>query len=175
MGIKYVVRVRPKLSLSVTGLVVCAIIVVPISLLLFWYNPASDSWRWIIALDIILTALSIGVLVRQLTVFVAVAKDSLIGNGIFSPLLSVKIADVRRVVLARVYSRSSSETSIQFVALNAKGECLFRMRGAYWHDHDLHAVAGALGVEVKSDDTPLSAAEFFETYPRSRYWFERAR
>ena len=174
MGIDYVLRVRPKPSLSVTGFAVSAIILVPLSLLLLWYAGTNGAWRWIVAVDAALTVLSVSVLVRQLTVFVAVTKDSLIGNGIFSRLVSVKLADIRKIVLARVYTRHSSETSVQFVALDADGNCVFRMRGSYWHSNDLRAVASAVGVQVKSDDTPLNAPEFFEAYPRSRYWFERA-
>ncbi|MDQ1569772.1 MAG: hypothetical protein QOF79_446 [Actinomycetota bacterium] len=174
MGIRYVVRVRPKLSLSVTGVVVIAVIMIPISLVLVWYDPLNGAWKWIVAVDLVLTAFSVAALVRQLNVFVAITGDSLIGNGIFSPLVSVKLADIRRVVLARMYSRHSSDSSVQFVALDAEGRCLFRMRGGYWHSKDLDSLACAVGVEVRSHDDPLIAQEFFETYPRSRYWFERA-
>jgi hypothetical protein len=157
----------------VTGVVVFVIIVVPLSLVLYWYSAQPSAWKWVVAVDIVLLVACLLTLLRQSTVFVAVMKTRLTGNGIFSRVVSVERSRIVRVVLAPVYNRNSSDTSIQFMALDSNGGCLFRMRGTFWHEPDLLAVAKALGVDVLRNDSPLSSAEFFDAYPGSRYWFER--
>lgn len=170
------IRIRPKFSLSVTAVVSFLVIMVPVSAILYWYAFTGDSGLpWVVALDVIVSLACLAVLIRQMFVATTVADGILSGNGIFSGRVSVPISEIKRVELVRVYARNSPDTSIQFMALDASGACLYRLRGGYWHERDLTALAAALSVETHTHPTPLAGADFFEQYPRSRYWFERTR
>jgi hypothetical protein len=171
----HVLLVRPKRSLLVTAVVTSLALTTPLFAVLYWYTALHDGWHWVLATHIVIVVLCLLTLWRQTTVFVALTSDRLTGNGIFSRTVSVAISEVSGVALASVYDHDSAETTVQFVALDSSGRCRFRMRGQYWHLHDLERVATALGVPVSTDLPPLTDAEFFTSYPGSRYWFEPAR
>jgi hypothetical protein len=171
----YVVRVRPKTSLSRTGATTFFALTIPIFAVLYWYNAPVNKWQWVLSLQVVLFGLFIGILIRQSRVFTGVTEHALIGNGIFSPSKQVELANLCSVVLARVYHRDSAETSIQFLANDGSGIAQFRMRGEFWHEDDLRAVVAALGVVNVIENGPFSREEFFARHPGSRYWFERKR
>ena len=170
----YALIVRPKRSLLMTSVWTSLALTIPPFAVLYWYT-AGGLWRLVLVAQIVIVVLCLLTLLRQTRVFVALTADRLLGNGIFSRTVSVAISDVRRVALVPVYARDSSDTTIQFVALDARGRCIFRMRGLYWHREDLDRVAAALRVPITTKLDPLTGAEFFEAYPGSRYWFERSR
>ncbi|NEM92150.1 hypothetical protein [Galbitalea soli] len=169
------VVVRPKRSLLTTAVVTYVAITVPVFAVAYWYTAAVGGWEWILVLHILLALACLATLLRQTRVFAAVSGELVSGNGIFSRTQSVPRSAIARVVLARVYARDSSERTIQLVALDAGGRCLFRLRGQYWAREDLDTFAGAIGCQVVHAGAPLSQGEFFTTYPGSRYWFERGR
>lgn len=171
----YALIVRPKRSLLMTSVWTSLALTTPPFAVLYWYTANGGLWRLVLATHIVIVVLCLLTLLRQTRVFVALTVDRLVGNGIFSRTVSVAISDVRQVVLVPVYARDSSDTTIQFVALDAQARCVFRMRGLYWHREDLDRVAAALRVPVVTNLDPLTGAEFFEAYPNSRYWFERRR
>jgi hypothetical protein len=170
-----VLRVHPKRSLSITAVVTYFVLTTPLFAVLYWYTAASGNWGWLLAVHLALAIACLLTLWRQSRVFAAVTDERLIGNGIFSRVSWVPRADIRRVVLVRVYARDSSDSSVQFLALDGHGDSRFRLRGAYWHDSDLEALTAAIGRDVTRVPAPLSQAEFFAEYPGARYWFERAR
>jgi hypothetical protein len=170
----YSVHVRPKISLALTAVVTFFAVTVPIFAVLYWYTAASGTWRWVLGAHILIAIVCLLILLRQMRVFVAVSESALLGNGIFSRLVTVDRAKIDRIVLANVYARASPESTVQFVALDERGHCLFRLRGAYWHPGDIESVAAALGVGAPARTAPLAPPEFFRDYPGSRYWFERA-
>jgi hypothetical protein len=170
----FVVRVRPKRSLSLTGSAAFFVLTIPVFAVLYWYTASSGTWNYTLALHLIVLLLFALTLARQSRVFTAVSQVELMGNGIFSPLKQVPLHRIRSVALAPVYGRDSSETSIQFTVLDKDGQCLFRMRGEFWHDHDLYATAEALGVIQLTGIPAMTRQDYFVRYPGSRYWFERS-
>lgn len=169
-------RVRPKKSLSATAFVSYLVIMVPVSAILYWYAfTGGYGWRWVVLLDVVVSLACLATLIRQTFVFASVTDEALAGNGIFSPVVTVPLSDIKRVVLVRMYHRNSPDTSVQFMALDGDGHCLFRLRGSYWHERDLNEIAAALSVEIHEHPGPLASPELFEQFPRSRYWFERTR
>lgn len=171
----YALIVRPRRSLLSTAVWTSLVLTTPPFAVLYWYTAPSGGWRILLAAHILIVVLCLLTLLRQTKVFVALTADRLVGNGIFSRVVSVPISEVRRVALVPVYGRDSSDTTIQFVAMDARAHCVFRMRGLYWHREDLDRVAAALKVPVVTDVDPLTGSEFFGAYPNSRYWFESAR
>jgi hypothetical protein len=169
----YLLRVRPKRSLSTTAIITFFALTIPVFAVLYWYTAPLHAVRWVLGAHIVIALLCLVTLFRQSTVFAALTKDQLVGNGIFSPTVSVPRSRIRSVALAQVYGRESSEISTQFAALDDKGNCVFRMRGEFWHDDDLRTLATALNVGKVEETPPLSREEFYAKYQGSRYWFER--
>jgi hypothetical protein len=169
----YLLRVRPKRSLSTTAIITFFALTFPVFAVLYWLFAYMGGWRTVLLIHVILAVLCLVTLWRQSRVFAALTTDQLVGNGIFSRTVSVTRSGIRGVVLAKVYGRDSSETSIQFAALDAAGKCVFRMRGEFWHDNDLLALATALNVGTVKQTAPLARSEFFAQFPGSKYWFER--
>ena len=46
------------------------------------------------------------------------------------------------------------------------------MRGLFWHQRDMRAIADALGRELTIRPDPMTTTEFLATYPGSAFWFE---
>jgi hypothetical protein len=168
------VLVRPKARLTVLGVLTFVLTVLPLFAVLYWYTAAFDIWRQLLALQLALFVASMAALLRQRRVFTEVADGVLRGNGIFSRTAAVPLEEINLVVMVPVYRNHPNETTIQFLAVGDHNETLFRMRGQFWYDEDFRAVSAAIGKPVRIEQTALTEREFFEQYPGSAYWFERA-
>lgn len=166
------VCVRPKRSLITTAAVSFLVLTTPLFGVVYWYTAPAGAVPTILS-NIALAILCLLLLIRQSRVFTSVTAEAITARGFFSSRTSIPLVKVARVVLAEVYVGHSPETSTQLVALNAEGECLYRLRGTYWHRSDLTAVAQAISRPLTIEEEALSTKEFFEQYPGSRYWFER--
>ncbi len=164
--------VRPRRSILWTALVSFAVTTLPVFGALYWFTAGLDEWPHLLLTQVLLTMACALVLWRQTTVFSASTGTHLVGRGIFSPLVSVPLAEIRHVVLADVYGHDGTDSSTQFLALDAHGRCRFRLRGQFYHDHDLERLADSLGVHVERDPDLHSARELFARYPGSAFWFE---
>ncbi len=168
-------RVRPKTSLLSNAFASIILGTTPVFAVAYWFASSRGG------LDIALLAhaivLTVGLLLlwRQLSVFCAVTDDELIGNGIFSPLVRVKLADIRRVQLVPTYVGASPEPIMQLLATGDDGRRVFRMRGNFWRDDDLRALAAALPVPLEEVHDAMSARDFFRAHPGAAYWFEHRR
>ena len=109
---------------------------------------------------------------RQLTVFSAVTETELIGRGIFSPMIRVPLEKIAAVHLVETYVGQAPESVTQLLVTDDEGKRLFRMRGNFYQDGDLKAIAAALPVKAQIASEPIGITEFFRTYPGSAYWFE---
>src|SRR5690606_22022422 len=109
---------------------------------------------------------------RQLRVFCAVENGELIGNGIFTTLVRVPFARIRRVQLIPTYLGAAADPVLQLLVTGDDGRRLFRMRGTYWHTADLRALAAALPVPVEETRDPISMREFFTARPGAASWYE---
>jgi hypothetical protein len=171
----YSLRVRPKPSLSRNAIVVFLVTSIPVFGVLYWYAAAAPVWQRLV--DAVYLTVAVACLItmwRQSRVFTGVTSTELVGNGIFSPTESVRLDTIDRVVLVPIFRSHPTETTVQLVALSVDGDCLFRMRGGYWHTTDLTALATAIGRPVVGEQTAISEEDFFAAYPGSAYWFERS-
>ncbi len=167
-----VVRVAPRRSLLVSGLVSILLVLLPISALLYWFAGPRGQGGWVALAQAIVVGASLTMLFRQLTVDTVVADGELRGRGIFSPMVRVPLTRIAKVDLVPVYVGQSPETVPQLLVRDAGGARLFRLRGTYWHTGDLEKVAQALPVPTTVAAEPMSISEFFAAYPGSAYWFE---
>ncbi|PJJ71100.1 hypothetical protein CLV46_0637 [Diaminobutyricimonas aerilata] len=167
-----VVHIRPRRSLLRTSLITFAAASVPIFGALYWYSASAGGWTSVLAVQLVVTAVCVVSYLLQLRVYAAVSGGVLHGNGIYSPVVRVPLADIRRVVLTQVYSPGASDTTTQWTAVDEGDRCLFRLRGHYWHADDLRRLAAATGAPVETDDEAISEKEFFARFPGSAYWFD---
>lgn len=167
------VLVHPKAKLNVLGVLTFLITIVPLFAVLYWYTAALDVWRLLLAIQLLIFVGCAGAFFRQRRVFTAVSDDDLSGNGIFSVTSTVPLDEIDRIVLVEVYRNHPNETTTQFLAVGEHQQCRFRMRGQFWNEADLLAVAAATGKPVHREKSALTEEEFFADYPGSAYWFEK--
>jgi len=166
------VRIVPRRSLLLSGLVSIVVVLVPISGVVYWFAIPRGQGSWVALAQAVVIAAALGVLFRQLTVDAVVAEGELRGRGIFSPMLRVPLERIARVDLVHVYIGQSTETVPQLLVRDADGRRLFRLRGTFWHPGDLEKIAAALPVPLTVAPEPMTIDEFFDGYTGSAYWFE---
>lgn len=165
-------RIRPRRSLMTTATVSTILAMIPIFGALYWHTIPSGPWSAVLIAHAIVFAGSGIVQWRQSTVFAEVTDTHLQGRGIFSPMVRVPLDRIAEVLLIDTYTSHTQDLVTQMLVLDRDGRPLWRMRGNFWHAHELRALADALPVVPEVGDEPLSMAAFFREYPGSAYWFE---
>ena len=166
------VSVRPRRSLITTGFISIVLAMIPLFGVLYWFSIEHNSWLVVFVVHLVVTALAVLVVVRQLTVYSAVTRTELIGRGIFSPMIRVPLDKIAAVHLIETYVGQAPESVTQLLATDEEGKRLFRMRGNFYQVGDLQAIAAALPVKAQIASEPIGITEFFRNYPGSAYWFE---
>jgi hypothetical protein len=169
---KTLVSVRPRRSLITTGFVSVVLAMIPLFGVLYWFSIEHNSWLVVFVVHLIVTVLAVLAVIRQLTVFSAVTETELIGRGIFSPMVRVPLDKIAAVHLIETYVGQAPESVTQLLVTDDEGGRLFRMRGNFYREGDLKAIATALPVPTQTTAEPIGITEFFRTYPGSAYWFE---
>lgn len=169
------VYVRPESSLLGDAFAAIVLGTTPIFAVVYWFTSSHGGMVLALAAHAGVIALGLLLLWRQLHVFCAVVDDELIGNGIFTPLVRVKLASIRKVQLMPTYLGAAPDPVLQLLVTGDEGRRLFRMRGNFWHDGDLRELAAALPVPVEETREAITMREFFTGYPGSAYWFENRR
>jgi hypothetical protein len=135
------------------------------------FNPGTLSalvWS-----TIIIVALIAYVVVRYRRTEISVSPYGLVERGFFGRLNPVAARDVVSVLRVQLYRSTSQETSPQLFLVGADGRCLMRMRGSFWDEESMDAVAASLGVEQIVRPTPATMSELRASDPGLLYWFER--
>ncbi len=169
------VLVHPKHSLLSNAFASIILGTTPVFGVVYWFASARGGLDLALLAHALVVTTGLLLLWRQLTVFCAVTDDELIGNGIFTPVVRVKLSDVRRVLLVPTYVGAAPDPIVQLLVTDGAGRRLFRMRGNFWRPGDLRALAEALPVPVEEVREPMTARDFFRTYPGAAYWFEHRR
>ena len=166
------VLVKPRRSLLTTALLSAALAFIPVFGVLYWFAIEHNSWQAVAIVNVVVVLIGFALVARQLTVHCEVTETELRGNGIFSPMVHVRLDRIRSVLLVPTYVGQAPDAVTQLLIRDARGRRLFRMRGNFWHQRDLRAVADSLPVQAVVIDEPMPLSEFFRTYPDSAYWFE---
>lgn len=169
------VHVRPKHSLLSNAFASILLGTTPIFAVAYWFTSSHGGMEVAIIAHACVIVIGLLLLWRQLRVFCAVTDDELIGNGIFTPLVRVRLTEVHRVQLIPTYLGAAPEPVLQLLVTGNDGGRLFRMRGNFWHAAELRELAAALPVPVDEMREAISAREFFTAYPAAAYWFEHRR
>ena len=167
MSTTTLVTVRPRRSLLRTGFISVVLAMIPLFGVLYWFSIEHGSWLIVFVVHVIVSVAALGVLIRQTMVHSQVTETELIGNGIFSPMIRVPLADIATVDLVETYVGQAPESATQLLVRDADGKRLFRMRGSFYHDGDLQKIAAALPVKPTIVEEPVNLTEFFRTYPGS--------
>ena len=166
------VLVKPRRSLLTTALLSAALAFIPVFGVLYWFAIDHDSWQAVAIVNAVVVLIGLALVARQLTVHAEVTETELLGNGIFTPLVRVRLDRIRSVVLVPTYVGQAPEAVTQLLVRDARGRRLFRMRGNFWHAEDLRAIADSLPVRAVVIEEPMALSDFFRQYPDSAYWFE---
>lgn len=166
-------RVRPKTSLLSNAFASILLGTSPIFAVVYWFASSRGGVGLALLAHAIVVTIGLLLLWRQLSVFCAVTDDELIGNGIFTPLVRVKLSDIRRVLLVPIYVGAAPDPITQLLVTGDDSRRVFRMRGNFWRDDDLRALAAALPVPVEEAPEALASRDFFRSYPDAAYWFEQ--
>ncbi|GMA90179.1 hypothetical protein [Homoserinibacter gongjuensis] len=169
------VHVRPKRSLLGEAFAAILLGTTPIFAVVYWFTSTHGGMELAIIVHAVVIAIGLLLVWRQLRVFCAVTDDELVGNGIFTPLVRVKLASIRRVQLVPTYLGAAPEPVLQLLVTGDEGRRLFRMRGNFWRASDLRELAAALPVPAEETREVITMSEFFVGYPGSAYWFENRR
>ncbi|MDR5701443.1 hypothetical protein [Agromyces aerolatus] len=167
--------VRPRRSLFGRFALQSALIALPMIGIAVWseqqFNPGT---RWALAWSIVIVAiLAVYVIIRYRRTEISVSPYGLVERGFFGGTNSVAARDVVSVVRLHTYRRASDETTPQLFLVGRDGRCLLRMRGAFWDDESMDAVAASLGVEQIVRPTPVTVGELRASDPKLLYWFEQ--
>lgn len=169
------VRIRPKFSLLSNAFAAIVLGTAPIIGVAFWFASTRGGIELVTIAAILVLAGGLLLLWRQLSVYCAITDTELRGNGIFSPMVRVKLADIREVELIPTYLGAAPDPALQLLVTGDNGKRLFRMRGNFYHRAELRAFAAALPVPAETVAEPMSLQDFFRAYPGAAYWFENRR
>lgn len=167
-----ILRPRPTLARTI-GLPVLAL-AVPLFVTLVWVlrplGPAA------------LTATAAGALVflglaaltwhRYRRTRIQVSRRGLVECGFFGRIQRVPREQVAGVLRHETYRGDTLETVRQLFVVDPEGRCLVRMRGTFWDDAAMDAVAATLEVRETIRTEPVTLAELRHTDPGLLYWFE---
>ncbi|AYF98212.1 hypothetical protein [Protaetiibacter intestinalis] len=169
------VRVRPKFSLLSNALASILLGTTPVFGVVYWFAASRGGLEFAVLAHAGVVVVGLLLLWRQLRVFCAVTDTELIGNGIFTPLVRVPLADIGEVLLVPTYLGAAPDPVLQLLVTDGSGRRVFRMRGNFWHRADLRTLAAALPVPTEHVTEPMALTDFFRSYPGSAYWFENRR
>ena len=168
-------RLRPRLGLLLSGVLVLIIVPLPIVATLITLGVPGGSWP----IALICGAISIVVFFTGLYLFhtteIVISSTQITERGFFSRSTSTPISAVNSLVLAHTFSLSSSETLPQLIVRNDHNDRILRMRGIFWTEQSMREAAAAIGSPLEEPADAITSRQFFEQYSGSAYWFENRR
>lgn len=168
----YLVRVTPKSSLVTSGALSFAGISIPLFGALYLLGTPIGTWPVISFVVCGWIALSLLALVRYRAAFVGVTETEVVSRGFTSRTRRRSRNSVARVVLAETYRWNAPDSVPQFLLLDAADRRVLRMRGTFYDEESMRTVAAAMKQPLAAFPEPITAQEYFATYPTGAYWFE---
>lgn len=167
--------VHPRASLVRTSVTAAVAAVVPVLVALLWLSGPVGQVPAVLSVTGLVVVACLLAWLRFRAVHVAVTAAQLVKRPFDGRPVHVERADVHEVVLAATFRDHSTETVRQLLVLAADGHCLLRLRGTFWTDEALDAVAEALDVPVTRTERPVPLARFYRSWPSGRRWYEGRR
>ncbi len=169
-----VLTLRPRRSLTrAVGLPVVALLV-PVILTVAWLvSPLGSAAVGLTAVVVVvLAALGVAAYISYQRTEVVVSPHGIVERGFLGRLHSVARRDMADVLRIDTYRGDTLETVHQLFVVDADGRCLFRMRGTFWDDQSLDAIAEVLALEETVRSEPVTLTELRASDPHLLYWFE---
>jgi len=170
-----VLRLRPRRSLLLSGILVFFVVPLPIDATLLILGVTGGTWQTPVIGAAVVVAIFLVALYLLQTCYVAISPTEIIEREYFTRPVTTPLSRVRTVVIAHTFSSSSSETFPQLLVRDAQGKRILRMRGVFWTEESIRAAAAAIGSPVHELPEPVTSKQFFEQYSASAYWFEGRR
>lgn len=167
-----ILRPRPTLTRSI-GLPVLAL-AVPLLVTVVWVLRPLGRPALIATAAGALVFLGLAALAwhRYRRTRIQVSRLGLVECGFFGRVVRVPREDVAGVLRLETYRGDTLETVRQLFVVDRDGRCLVRMRGTFWDDASMDAIATTLDVPQSVRNEPVTLAELRATDPRLLYWFE---
>lgn len=169
-----VLTLRPRRSLTRSvGLPVLALLV-PVLLTVLWLvSPLGTAAMGLTAAAIVvLSALGAAAYIGYQRAEVAVSPHGVVERGFLGRINSVARREMAGVLRLETYRGDTLETVQQLFIVDEDGKCLFRMRGTFWDDRSLDAIAGLLDLDEEIRTEPVTMGELRASDPHLLYWFE---
>ncbi|MGR0220653.1 hypothetical protein [Agromyces sp. ZXT2-6] len=165
-------RPRPTLARSI-GLPVLAL-ALPLFVTVTWVlrPPGPIALTAAVAGALVFLGLVALTLHRYRRTRIEVSRLGLVECGFFGRVQRVPREDVAGVLRIDTYRGDTLETVHQLFVVDREGRCLVRMRGTFWDDASMEAVATALGAGQAVRNEPVTLSELRRTDPGLLYWFE---
>ncbi|MGR0321080.1 hypothetical protein [Agromyces sp. ZXT2-3] len=155
------------------GLPVLALLV-PVLLTVLWLvSPLGTAAMGLTAAAIVvLSALGAAAYIGYQRAEVAVSPHGVVERGFLGRINSVARREMAGVLRLETYRGDTLETVQQLFIVDEDGKCLFRMRGTFWDDRSLDAIAGLLDLDEEIRTEPVTMGELRASDPHLLYWFE---
>lgn len=164
---------RPSAQLFIQSRTVAAASALPVFAAMLWFAVPRGTWPRVLVAIAVLTAAYLAALYLLSRVRIVLDRHGITEKGFFGHARRISAKRIATAVIVPVYRGQSLDTAQQLFLLDAGGELLLRMRGQYWSDENLGAVASAYGVPVRRSSEPLTRAQLRQDYADVIFWFER--
>lgn len=164
---------RPRSQLIRQTRLVVAALTLPILAAMLWFAIPRGSWPRVIIAALFILALYLAAVALLRGVSIRLERDGLVERGFFVHQNRVPAKRVATALIVDIYRGATAETTRQLFLLDTTGERLLRMRGEFWSNDDIDAVATAFGAPVQRLDDPITADRMRTEMPELIYWFER--
>jgi hypothetical protein len=164
---------RPREQISSQTRLVVAALTLPILAAMLWFSIPRGTWPRVIIAFLFVAALYTAGTWLLRGVSIRIERDGLVERGFFRHDNRIPAKRIATALIIDVYRGVSTETNRQLFLLDTSGELLLRMRGEFWSDDDIDAVASAFDVPMRRMPDPITAARLRAESPDLLYWFER--
>jgi hypothetical protein len=165
----------PRRAIARTAVLTAVLSLAPVLVALFWLTWPTDSWPAVLWVADVAVVVGLLMYWRFRVSYAGVNATEFFKRGWLPGSVRIPRDAVATLLVAHTYRGASTESVPQLVARGHEGQVLFRMRGGYWPEEAITAVTEALGSAVTTVSRPMSAAEFYRTWPESRSWYEGRR
>lgn len=163
---------RPVAQLHGQTRLVTATLLIPVFAAVFWFAIPRGTWPRVFVALIVVTVVYAGASYLLSRVSIRIAHDCVSERGFFSTN-RVAAKRIESVLVITAYRGQSLETVPQLFLLDTNGDALLRMRGQFWSNDSIEAMASAFDVPVRRIEEPMTRAELRREHARLLYWFER--
>ncbi|WP_349899613.1 hypothetical protein [Parafrigoribacterium soli] len=169
---KYLVRVSPRHSLVRNGALSYVLLSLPLFGALYFLGAPRGTWPIALAVHLATILLVSAGYLAYLRTFIGVTNTEIHERSMFGSATVVPLSSVSHAVLVFTYRSSSTETTQQLLLCDENDRRLVRMRGIFWTESAMRAVAAVSGAPLEEDPHPMTSDTLFSQYPGTAYWFE---